>query len=143
MIKSKTPEYVAWVDMKRRCYQPSRPFYKDYGGRGISVCPRWLESFDNFLEDMGNRPKGMTLDRIDNDGNYEPSNCRWISIKEQNRNRRNTRNLTVGCVTLSVYEWAKELSMTPEGIYYRLDKLKWSPEKVISTPNRKGYKETK
>lgn len=85
-----TPEYACWNNMKSRCYSPKWPAFKHYGGRGIRVCERWLLSFENFLADMGERPSNKhSIDRFpNNDGNYEPSNCRWATRKEQSSNQR-------------------------------------------------------
>jgi hypothetical protein len=90
---NKTVEYTTWQSMKTRCYNPNNSRWDRYGGRGIIVCDRWLNSFENFLEDMGRRPEGKySIDRIEVNGNYEPSNCRWATDKEQANNRTNKKN---------------------------------------------------
>ena len=89
--------YHVWHDMRARCTNPSDQAYKYYGGRGITVCERWLESFENFLADMGEPPVGLTLDRKNNDGNYEPRNCRWVTRKEQAANKRRTTMVCEVC----------------------------------------------
>ncbi|WWT40487.1 deoxyuridine 5'-triphosphate nucleotidohydrolase [Staphylococcus phage PT94] len=93
--KNHTSEYSSWCAMKTRCYNKNYHSYHRYGGRGIIVCDKWRDSFDNFLEDMGEKPfKNYQLDRIDNNGNYEPSNCRWVSPKENSNNRKKPENKT-------------------------------------------------
>lgn len=85
-----TPTYETWRGMRERCERPDNHRYSSYGGRGIKVCDRWMNSFENFLADMGERPDGMTLDRIDVNGNYEPGNCKWATDAEQRMNKRNS-----------------------------------------------------
>jgi|SRR5262245_8730755 len=89
-------EYRAWCDVKTRCFNPRRPQWKDYGGRGITMASVWRDSFEQFYADMGPCPPGLTIDRIDNDGHYEPGNCRWTSRDQQTQNRRPARGYTSG-----------------------------------------------
>lgn len=124
-----TPEYQAWASMKHRCTNPNNKRWPRYGGRGIRVCEEWM-SFENFFADMGPRPPGMSLDRIDNDGNYEPANCRWASVEDQNRNRSNVIHLTHEGETLCVAEWTR-LGLGKNTIYARLQRG-WSVEEALS-----------
>ena len=105
-----TQEYSAWISAKARCVNPRHRAYKDYGGRGITVCERWINNFPAFLSDMGPRPDGYSLDRIDNDGNYEPQNCRWASHSQQTRNKRNNRWMECGGRRMILADWAREMN---------------------------------
>ena len=92
--KGRSPEHMIWAAMIQRCHNPKNPAFKDYGGRGISVCPEWRGSFISFFDCIGQRPnKDLTLDRINNDGNYEPNNVRWATRSEQNFNQRRSKRL--------------------------------------------------
>lgn len=113
---TKTPTYRSWVSMRRRCNEPTHDQYKYYGGAGIKVCERWQHSFENFLADMGERPEGMTLDRIDPTGDYEPSNCRWATQKEQ----MNNTSRSVKFEGKSLTEWSNELNIKYATLSYRL-----------------------
>jgi hypothetical protein len=110
--------------MKRRCYAAHRKEYQNYGGRGIFVCDRWLASFQNFLDDMGPKPDGYTLDRIDNDGPYSPGNCRWVTRSAQELNKRTNRLITAFGVTLPVSEMARQHGITPTKLFNRLARCK-------------------
>lgn len=132
--KSKSRDYYIYHMMIQRCYNPKDSGYKWYGGRGVTVCGRWLESFENFYEDMGKRPKGMSLDRKDNDGNYEPSNCRWATKEEQHSNTRSNVWLNHDGERQTRTQWARDLGINQETLRYRLNQLGWSIKKALTTP---------
>lgn len=128
--------YGIWSAMRSRCNAPSDKAYKNYGARGITVCDRWMKSFENFLVDMGERPsKEYSLERINNDGPYSPENCKWATRHDQNRNNRKTVFITWKNQTLCIADWAQKLGMTPCTLAYRLKK--WSLEKALSLPVKK------
>jgi hypothetical protein len=117
--------------MKQRCNHPLNESYKNYGGRGIKVCDRWNESFTNFITDMGIRPsKSHSLDRIDNNGSYEPGNCRWATRDIQNNNTRFNRHITYKGETKNITQWALELGIRPVLISQRLSRG-WGEEKSL------------
>ena len=107
IAKTATREYRIWIAMIQRCTKPVSSSYAYYGGRGIAVCGRWANSFDAFLADMGRCPSGMSLDRINPDGNYEPANCRWATRLEQARNKTNTKRYDHDGLSLTAAEWAE------------------------------------
>ena len=120
--------------MKKRCSVSTDPEYPRYGGRGISVCKEWRDSFLAFLRDMGEKPKGLSLDRIDNNGNYEPSNCRWATLFQQNRNRRDNRFLTHEGRTQCLGDWAKELGMDQGLLWHHVVRRGKSIGEIINGP---------
>lgn len=128
-------EYVTWQQMIRRCRDPRNKRYESYGGRGITVCERWL-LFDNFFEDMGMKPEAMSLDRIDPNGNYEPSNCRWASLKQQARNKVNTIWVKVDGKRISLSEYCEERGLKYHMVWTRIRKFGWSLEKATTTKAR-------
>lgn len=126
--------YRSWNGLKDRCLNIHNKNYASYGGRGVSVCDRWLASFDNFLADMGPTPKGMSLDRFpDMNGNYEPSNCRWAKARDQQNNRRNTVMLEYKGLRKSLSEWADDFGMNLDTLYKRIQRG-MSVEAAIETP---------
>lgn len=112
--------YQCWSDMKQRCTNVRHKQYKNYGARGISVCLQWSTSFASFLADMGLKPDGMTIDRINNDGNYQPNNCRWATPAEQRKNQRTCVYLEHNGIRLTVEEWGRKIGRHPTTVRNRL-----------------------
>lgn len=127
---SSTKTYKAWCDMKQRCSNPKVDSYPRYGGRGIKVCARWRDSFENFLTDMGAAPPGMQIDRKNNDGNYTPSNCRWSTKHDQSKNRRTNRRLVIDGEKLCLADWAKRGGIYFGTILRRLE-LGWGAKRAV------------
>jgi hypothetical protein len=133
-----TIEWVRWSAMKNRCLNPTEPSYRYYGARGITVCDRWLgkqDGFLHFLADMGPIPsKSYSIERKDNNGNYEPGNCKWATQKEQARNKRTTVKVTVGEETHCISEWAEIRGISRDVIYKRIRDCGWDPVRAITQP---------
>lgn len=131
-----TSEYQCWVAMKQRVFNKNHVGYKNYGGRGIAICERWLNSFEDFIADMGRRPTPKhSIERVENDGNYEPSNCVWGTKAEQINNTRSNNRVTVGSVTLTVSQWAKRSGLKRTTISGRM-RMGWSKETAVTTPTK-------
>ncbi len=128
--------YRAWRGILNRCNNPNVERYPEYGGRGITVCDRW-GTFEAFLDDMGESPDGMSIDRIDVNGNYEPSNCRWATNTEQSHNKRNSRLITYNGETKCASEWCRLFNHEPSVFRNRL-KRGWSIHEAITKPSRRG-----
>lgn len=131
--------YRVWTYMIHRCTNPKDKRYQDYGGRGITVCERWRNSFENFLEDMGQVPEGYQIDRIDNNGNYCKTNCRWATRQEQMRNTRRNFLISYNDKTQCLASWAEELNMNYSTLKRRLYDG-WSISRAFTTPARKYQK---
>lgn len=129
---SETTTYAVWQNMKSRCCNPKSKAWGRYGGRGIQICQRWLESFDNFVSDMGPRPHGKTLDRLDNNKGYSPDNCRWVTYGENNRNKRNTVWIEYDGVTMSLSDWAERLGLNYGTLLSRLRRNKWDVGRLLT-----------
>lgn len=126
---TRTPTYSSWSQMRNRCTNPKVSEFKYYGGRGITVCDRW-RTFAGFLADMGGRPVGHTLERQDTNGNYEPSNCRWATRKEQANNRRSCRIVTHAGLSLNIRQWSERTGLSHNLILKRL-RRGWPPERAL------------
>jgi hypothetical protein len=132
----RTTTYATWKAMLNRCYNKNSENFKYYGLKGITVCERWKSSFLDFVEDMGERPEGMTLDRIDNNGNYEKENCRWATEKEQLRNRSDNRFIEAFGKKLILADWCKIKNIKPNTLLNRL-KTGMSVEVALTKPPRR------
>ena len=126
-------EYRAWHQMRERCFNHKNKSFGDYGGRGIAVCDQWRD-FDRFYLDMGKAPEGASLDRINNNADYAPGNCRWATREQQARNKRTTHWLTFHGETKCLTEWAASLGIKPRTLRARLDDHGWTVEKALTTP---------
>lgn len=130
------PEYRAWQTMRLRCLDPKHPAFAAYGGRGITICDRWRDSPQNFIDDMGPKPSPKhEIDRVENDRGYEPSNCRWATREVNCRNRRSNRLLTFEGEMLTLVEWCERRGLPRDTVRKRLDGG-WPVEKALSTPVR-------
>ena len=130
---TKTPEYRSWHRMKQRCFNPNEKRYSDYGGRGITVCDRWKNSFEDFFADMECRPSPKhSLDRIDNNSDYSAENCKWSTSRDQANNRRSNHLITIGCVTLTISQWSEEMGFERSVIKGRL-RSGWSELEAVTT----------
>lgn len=135
----RTTEYSIWKGIKRRCLKRNFRLYARYGGRGITMCDRWVDSFPNFLADMGQRPSpDHSIERKDNSGPYSPDNCIWATRSEQARNRRSSRRITIGGETRLLCEWAEISGINSTLIGWRV-KVGWPEHKLLSTPRRLNY----
>lgn len=134
---SEHPLYAVWLGIKQRCYNPNADCYSDYGGRGVRMLEEWRESFAAFYAYVGDRPSPLhTIERMNNDGNYEPGNVKWATRSEQNENTRQTRLITFNGITLSLGKWARRAGLQRKTLASRLDRFGWPVERALTTPAR-------
>lgn len=138
--QSNTREYKIWVGMHTRCSNSKRAGFKDYGGRGISVCARW-DKFENFIEDMGRPSPQQSIDRIDGNGNYEPGNCRWATRGEQSRNKRSNVVLTINGKTKILSDWCRDFKINISTVKTRVGSGD-SWEVALTAPLKRRYRDT-
>lgn len=119
--KTKTRAFKTWLHMKERCLNKNCKQWKHYGGRGIKICSKWENSFEAFFADMGDRPKNLTIERIDNNGDYRPGNCRWATQKEQNQNYRRCLFFTINDETLNLKQWSNRLGINYLSLYKKIN----------------------
>lgn len=142
---NRSKEASIWQAMRQRCFNPKCECFDRYGGRGITVCERWLgpQGLQNFIADMGRKPPNKSLERLDNDGPYSPENCVWATRKEQQRNRRVNHYVTLNGKTLCLVEWAELNGIPIRTIYKRIHKLKWPAERAITEKPVRGRRPKK
>lgn len=137
--KSNTIEYRAWIGIKSRCLNKNSAAFQNYGARGISISDNWINSFDAFYADMGDCPQGNSIDRIDNDGNYEKSNCRWATRHEQSRNTSRNIMITFKGATLPLVDWASKLNIPYYRLRNRIKVLGWPVDRAFSETTTIGW----
>lgn len=126
-------EYTAWNNIKSRCFRKTNKHYRNYGGRGITVCDRWLNSYSNFISDVGRAPSDKhSLDRINNNGNYEPGNVKWSTIKDQSNNKRTSKLISYNGETMTVSRWANKLSLNYKTLWDRINNG-WTIDRAFTT----------
>lgn len=138
---SATRTYRVWTAMRDRCRNPKTPCYPRYGGRGIRVCDRWSE-YPNFLEDMGEKPDGMSLDRIDNDGDYSKANCRWATNRQQSRNLSTNRMVSYRGELVALSEACERAGLNYSTVNNRIGNLGWSVERALTVPARRKRRQS-
>ena len=137
-----SPTYMSWVGMKRRCDDEEHDNYESYGGRGITYQDGW-EDFTNFLADMGERPVGTTLDRIDPNGDYSKSNCRWADASVQANNKRNSVHITYKGVTKHLNDWSYITGIPYQTLWNRINRMQWPLDKAFNHPVLDRYRKNK